>query len=288
MYCTHALQYECQSVRININGSPSFLPTARNVPRLPDCVLAPHKVERVSENKLQTSWRDVLRLYTQRALTKSKDRLVAFSAIAEQFHELWPQSSYLAGLWRHQLPQALLWEPGKNRQHPRPSEYRGPSWSWAAMDGEVKAFCGSSEGCLCTITDLQVDLKNPKHPFGEVTGGFLVLSAIIRMVAWDVDEMELFERDSSNRALVLSSNEHSENGEIGYVMADAVEVSGTMGDIFVAVIKDTGPALHGLVLAPANDDTCDLDTYRRVGWFTAPFCDRGAWLSTDARTIRII
>ncbi|KAF7374289.1 HET-domain-containing protein [Mycena sanguinolenta] len=289
MYCTHALQYECQSVRININGSPSFLPTARDIPRLPDYVLAPHKVEQVSERELQTSWRDILRLYTQRALTKSKDRLVAFSAIAEQFHELWPQSSYLAGLWRHQLPHALLWEPARSRQHPRPSKYRGPSWSWAAMDGEVKAFCGSSKGCLCTITELQVDPKNPKHPFGEVTGGFLVLSAIIRMAAWDADKMELFKKDSSNRALVLSSNEDSENGEIGYVMADAAEeVSNAVCDIFVAVIQDTGPTLLGLVLAPANDGTCDLDTYRRVGWFTAPFCDRGAWLSTDARTIRII
>ncbi|KAJ7704656.1 heterokaryon incompatibility protein-domain-containing protein [Mycena olivaceomarginata] len=147
MYCTHALQYECQSVRINVNGSPSFLPTARDIPRLPDCVFSPQKAEQVSERTLQTSWRDVLCLYTQRALTKSKDRLVAFSAIAEQFHELWPQSSYLAG-----LPPV---EPVKSRQHPRPSTYRGPSWSWAAMDGEVQAFCGSTKGCLCTITDLQ-------------------------------------------------------------------------------------------------------------------------------------
>ncbi|KAF7374299.1 HET-domain-containing protein [Mycena sanguinolenta] len=171
---------------------------------------------------------------------KSKDRLVAFSAIAKQFHELWPQSSYLAGLWRHQLPQALLWEPVRSRQRPRPSKYRGPSWSWAAMDGEVKAFCGNSKGCLCTIAELQVDLKNPEHPFGEVTGGLLVLSAIIQIAAWDADKMELFEKDSSNRALVLSSNEDSQNGEIGYAIADAVEVSSAVCDIFVAVIRDTG------------------------------------------------
>ncbi|KAJ6487832.1 heterokaryon incompatibility protein-domain-containing protein [Mycena sanguinolenta] len=277
IYCTHALQFECQSVRVNVNGSPSSLPSAWNIPRLPDYVLAPQKVERMSESGIQDSWRVILRLYTQRALTKSKDRLIAFSAIAEQFQELWPQSRYIVGLWEHQLPQALLWQ-GGSRPYPRPLAYRGPSWSWAAMDGEVSTNFAEAAGCLCHIVKWQVDLKNPNHSYGEAKGGFLELSTIIRQVTWDPDKSELFE-EGSNR------HEDSENGEIGYTVRDAVE---QVSEIFAAVIKDTGPAIHGLVLAPVINDSCDLDIYRRVGFTTAPFCNREAWLSTAPRTIRIV
>lgn len=42
---------------------------------------------------------------------------------------------YLAGVWRHQLPWALMWVmrgPSK-----RPPSYRAPSWSWASVDGII-------------------------------------------------------------------------------------------------------------------------------------------------------
>ena len=99
--------------------------------------------EEPEREDLLTLWSDILGECTQRNLTHAEDELVAFAAIAEAFHDTWGDE-YLAGLWRRNLFEDLLW----HRDHtsdfqeyptlkPRPTKFRAPSWSWAAIDGYV-------------------------------------------------------------------------------------------------------------------------------------------------------
>lgn len=89
--------------------------------------------------QLFTDWYGILMQYTECKLSFPSDKLVAISGVAkdmkERLAELGQDTDYLAGLWRCELPWSLVWNltgPGT-----RPSAYRAPSWSWAAVDGRV-------------------------------------------------------------------------------------------------------------------------------------------------------
>ncbi|EIW52286.1 HET-domain-containing protein, partial [Trametes versicolor FP-101664 SS1] len=93
---------------------------------------------------MHTAWMRVVRDYTNRSVSVESDKLVACAALAEQFHPFLG-SDYLAGLWRSDaLLIHLLWKAdGATAQqfellHTRPTTYRAPSWSWAAIDGPTE------------------------------------------------------------------------------------------------------------------------------------------------------
>lgn len=79
-------------------------------------------------------WNDILRTYVQCSLTKAEDKLIALSGVAKDFASA-AGDEYLAGLWRRNLINELLWSVGEPWEEPRPStrpsRYRAPSWSWA-------------------------------------------------------------------------------------------------------------------------------------------------------------
>lgn len=57
------------------------------------------------------AWYDVLSAYTQRSLTVPSDKLPALSGLASEFARH-VGDEYVAGLWRNNLPQDLLWSCG--------------------------------------------------------------------------------------------------------------------------------------------------------------------------------
>ncbi len=66
----------------------------------------------------------------------------------------------------------------------RPAVYRAPSWSWAAVDGEVawwgrrtKTFM--DENALADVLRCEVVLEDAALPFGQVIGATLVLRAAL-------------------------------------------------------------------------------------------------------------
>lgn len=86
-------------------------------------------------------WLEVVSDYSCRTASIESDKLVACAAIAEQFHRVL-RSDYLAGLWRSDaLLVHLLWTTDDphipSPLHTRPTAYRAPSWSWAAIEGHV-------------------------------------------------------------------------------------------------------------------------------------------------------
>lgn len=80
------------------------------------------------------TWGTLVNEYSQRSLSFKQDKLLAFSAIAQEMSKS-RKDRYLVGLWKDDLPQNLLWKPCL---HPRrQSVYRALSWSWASIDGTI-------------------------------------------------------------------------------------------------------------------------------------------------------
>jgi len=86
-----------------------------------------------SQNPLRM-WTEALREYTSRKLSVSGDKLLAISAIAQAISNE-QMGRYLAGLWEAVLLHQLEWNCSTPRA--RPAEYRGPTWSWASVDGVI-------------------------------------------------------------------------------------------------------------------------------------------------------
>ena len=87
-------------------------------------------------------WSFIVQEYTKRNLTFGMDKLPALEGLAE-WYRTWlgaRETSYLAGIWSHHLPEGLVWrvsaDSSSPRQLPRP-EWRAPSWSWASVDNAI-------------------------------------------------------------------------------------------------------------------------------------------------------
>jgi hypothetical protein len=97
-------------------------------------------------------WQEIVKNYSALDLTYPMDRLPALSGLAHRMFArkaaLKREGEYLAGLWRRDLPGSLYWHikphivPGDRNwrhkiRHVAVPEYRAPSWSWAAREGQV-------------------------------------------------------------------------------------------------------------------------------------------------------
>lgn len=107
---------------------------------------------------LDTHWARLVEDFTSRNLTREMDKMPAVAGLAAKFMEYSRtkalQAKYLAGLWyyrginpfgRHtyptsQVPMGLLWRRSAVEYMRSPAAYRAPSWSWAALDGQVNLF----------------------------------------------------------------------------------------------------------------------------------------------------
>lgn len=101
-------------------------------------------------------WYTLVEEYTTRNFTFSKDKLPAIAGAAALFQEKPTPATYVAGLWKEDIARGLLW--GAHYSHvpgrkvwgyssadkcselfvpPDQERQRAPSWSWAALDGQV-------------------------------------------------------------------------------------------------------------------------------------------------------
>ncbi|PNP40945.1 hypothetical protein TGAMA5MH_06811 [Trichoderma gamsii] len=298
-YCNHTLQYECQTGHKNVGGNQNMADGQDGLPRLPDRIFTPklHGLPQISateaEKEVATAWRNILGLYSKRTLTEPRDRLVALSGVVGYFADFWLNSRYLAGLWEHQLPGCLLWY--ITNAAVRPSKYRAPSWSWAAVDGSVTSHLGGNASQICSVVRCHVVPKREININGEVISGVLVLDVMLHLVVWDPVEGEMF--DVAGGSVGISDESRSERGEIGYAQRDAIEqVSMATSEVYAAIIIDTTNTFLGIILVPVAtennvpqaDAWASCSTYRRVGWFTAPFVNRDIWLSTPRMRVQVV
>lgn len=76
------------------------------------------------------SWEWIVQEYSRRETSHEEDRLPALAGLAGRYAQA-TGHTYLAGLWREELPRSLFWK-GRG-----PASRRAPSWSWASMNGRV-------------------------------------------------------------------------------------------------------------------------------------------------------
>lgn len=151
-----------------------------------------------TQNLLYTCWDALIEKYSRCDLTFESDKLVAFSGLAQRTLrqlDLGP-SDYLAGLWKPNIAQGLLWRVAIYDPRRRAVAGRGPSWSWSSREGTVYTF--SEEVHLweteqCHITILDTAMFHDGDPFGQVTGGRLLVRGLL------FGDIATFSKRPSNR-----------------------------------------------------------------------------------------
>ncbi|KAK8023898.1 hypothetical protein PG993_011964 [Apiospora rasikravindrae] len=134
-------------------------------------------------------WGEVIEQYSLARLTYTDDRLPALSGIATRQSEH-SADQYLAGMWRNNLAQQLLWSnSGKPEERPaRPA----PTWSWASIVSDVRsANLRTTNGkrknkWYIHVIDAWTKVVGP-DPHGAVSRGVLTLgcASILRGLLGD-------------------------------------------------------------------------------------------------------
>jgi len=142
---------------------------------------------------LYNIWYRAIHEYSSRALSYAEDKLPAVAGLAFEFSAL-SGDSYLAGLWRSQLPRELLWSTYPSLHLLKPPTYRAPSWSWASVDNDITfaRFPPPDAKCLATIISCSVTPKSSESPFAEVSGGKLEIEGLVLQL--DRERLEEFVR----------------------------------------------------------------------------------------------
>lgn len=140
--------------------------------------------------KASMEWNYLIAQYSQRLLTKRRDKLVAIGAVAQIYGRLnklpvEAPNEFLAGCWRSYMPYGLLWVVDLDAQShtastPEEAEedtmYQIPSWSWASIDGKV-LFCPHDAPERSTeITFIDGTVATEGGPYGPVTSAYIILS----------------------------------------------------------------------------------------------------------------
>lgn len=212
-------------------------------------------------------WNDILESYVKCALTKPEDKLVAISGIVKDFASV-VGDEYLAGLWRKNLINGLLWvakdeyNPANSPPTVRPELYRAPSWSWASLDApdtkgqtcEPKLY-----GDYAQVLDVHVEPR-AEDPTGELRHACLHLQGHLI---------------KTRRKPAYFGG----SGGFGRFIADMEEMEGEQFLCLPLREQSIGdePYLKGLVLAPCPEEdekmshSCDKcsgkDLFVRVGIF---------------------
>ncbi|KAK3071134.1 hypothetical protein LTR53_009177 [Teratosphaeriaceae sp. CCFEE 6253] len=119
-------------------------------------------------------WYHIVEDYSACRLSAGDDILPALSGVANVFGRI-ADDTYLAGLWRANLPADFLWfrragpaEEAEGTRRPAATRYPGPTWSWAACRRPIlfllrdifeHASAASSESLQYDVTVLGMDVR---------------------------------------------------------------------------------------------------------------------------------
>ena len=175
--CQEQLWCECQLIQLNDQPRrPDFENSVTtNLDSFKLCYAT--AVASTDPNIRANSWNKFVERYSELALTLGTDLLPGISGIAREI-ALPALGTYLAGLWKYQLPQALLWR-STGRVIDRPSQYLAPTWSWASIVTAVWPFGLLPGSKLMTSVCRLIDITctpNTSDVYGHVREGRLRIS----------------------------------------------------------------------------------------------------------------
>lgn len=236
------------------------------------------KESRISSRELYQCWGSLIDEYGERSVTSDEDRLPAVAGLARTVGEAL-QDQYLAGLWKGDLLEGLLWRSTgvmlssgleTHLQNVRQRNYVAPSWSWAACPA-VQSLRKEDQHLRritqeATIVDVGVD-ANSEDPYGRVSGGFLCIRGKLAvMPTWLPTTRG---RESSNTWLSFVEREPGIVTRIDWLYKDkdtGLDLLVVMPLFRIEPDDETeGPELRGLLLHPADGSK----QYFRVGTITS-------------------
>jgi hypothetical protein len=234
---------------------PNIFNTSRNAAFHSPSPIGP--ATRMIAHPTLASWRALVTDYTRRFLTVPADKLPAIAGIAAHYSKTF-EETYLAGLWESALVGELMWCTTR-ADITRPVVQRAPSWSWAAVDGEVHhEWCLVALGPRCPqVLRCVAPPVSRASPFGAVDAKACVLSveADMALLYWHDDRRRIFARRPEQ-------GEMSDDQEIGRSQADALERGERGGRMEVWALLVQEEPCRGLLLVEADEGR-----FRRVGVF---------------------
>lgn len=131
-----------------------------------------------NSDNINRVWASIVRIYSRLDLSFPTDILPALSGIASRFQPF-KKGRYLAGLWEDSLLINLAWRKDDVLDPvPRPSPWRGPTWSWISTTGGCRCdnFPGDKTmSQMMSILNIDYVLKD-SNVFGEITSATLTVS----------------------------------------------------------------------------------------------------------------
>jgi hypothetical protein len=138
-------------------------------------------------------WDDFVMAYTQTSLTYPDDKLIALSGVVKMVRSM-VHDVYVAGMWRKNLAQQLLWACAGPAT--RPSVYRAPSWSWAAVEGHIRTASYGKTSQNPEVLAIEVEDVHLNYvaddDTGQIRDGWLDLTGDLKPVylVWNESEQE--------------------------------------------------------------------------------------------------
>jgi hypothetical protein len=289
-YGANEMQWECKTT--NYSESGSLLQVQGSFPGLPKPIRTKTKNHLLSVNidtidpamERRLTWSYIVRDYASRQLTFAQDKLPALSGLARYISHTRPGDTYLAGLWKSELVGNLLWGVLKGV---RPSIYRAPSWSWAALDGEITVFDNAytSAGEYCEALNAST-IPSGADLFGQVSAGIITLRGQLKEGWRILDEQSL--NGDPNVQYLYKDNRHLERSDntfrlkLGLCEVDIFDSTQKLGEpvlTWCLRIKN----LEGLALQQAPSGI-----FHRIGVFGLDDEKSGWFGESDVRILDIV
>ena len=220
-----------------------------------------------TRREMHLKWQRIVTAFMRSDLIKETDKMVAISAIADEFQQHIFQYQYIAGLWEEHFKYQLLWQVMKESQanglpsyRPRPS--RAPSWSWLSIDANIFMPQPAEDPCLYQfeIIDLHIELQNKSHPTGQIRAGHMIVRCSLQPVTYK--SIPSFSVLVPKYCLL----KNGENLRDTLVFFDEVAQKPAEGEvIFCAPVIKEKNFISGLILRPTTREM----EYERVGMFKA-------------------
>ncbi|KAF2676331.1 HET-domain-containing protein [Lentithecium fluviatile CBS 122367] len=275
IYFDDQLTWECSELVANEifpEGLPGFREETpfkiQNLLKVNDIECPSCQVVHV-ERQMYDQWYKLVSTYMSCQLTYEDDTLPAISGLAKRFNKIL-NDEYLAGLWKQDLPLALLWF---RKTSPKGKLKRtAPSWSWASTRWEIDhVFRLESPTIVAEIIEAKIEYQGADI-YGKVTGGYLRMSGYLRPVkdttsTWEMgcpsEFREWFDDGYSKRG------KRSVKGAFYFLLAyrPATQVLSYCNPKKQKTVVWEPARSLGLILELVGDQT---DTYRRIGAFAHP------------------
>ncbi|KAI1801335.1 HET-domain-containing protein [Daldinia bambusicola] len=220
-----------------------------------------------------TSWQNAVETYSKCNLTLPSDKLVALSGLAKRMGNAMKSdglgdNTYLAGIWKHTMPETLLWIPKTSCR--RVPSYRAPSWSWASVDGIVSFRRAECRRWHVELLEAETT-PGRDDVTGELTSGFLTLRGHT-CAARNLKQLKTLPGERSTYK--IGSLHHPETGvKLNFGDRSAKLELDTLDEVHSAVIilifgfrpckPFSNVRIQGLALVPT--DGYHQLSYRRVG-----------------------